>query len=261
MRFYRRLLAIGLLAGAATSVRAQTAPALPPLRATLDTVAVTGTTRMLTLVSAPGPDVSERSLTPGTKVAVRYTPPAGPHEYDLTGIRVLVSGKYNLSSTGLLLIRLMLPDSSTHGPSTRALLPAPIAISDREVRRAKDGLLTLDVRAYHLILPATGVFVVAEGAPEPPYRYLGDTVFADHGFGKPQPSVHVRLGNPATPRKQRIVNAMDFICVRNIRTTVQPQTWDYYPKKAVWRQREAFYPKCPQCVISNAGLELVVREL
>ena len=60
---------------------------------------------------------------------------------------------------------------------------------------------------------------------------------------------------------QRIVNAMDFICIRDIRTTLPPQTWDYRPKKATWMQRQAFYPKCPNCVISNAGLELVVREL
>ena len=261
MRFYLRLLVGGLLAGTATTVHAQTASPLPPLRATLDTVAVTGTTRVLTLAAAPGPDVVILSLKPGIKIAVLHLPPAGPHEYDLTGIRVLVTKQYNQSNTGLLLLNLMLPDSSTHAPSSRALLPAPIAITDREVRRAKDGVLTLDVRAYHLTLPASGVFVVAEGAPEPPYHYLGDTIFADRGFGHAMPSVHVRLGNPATPRKQRIVNAMDFIGVRGIRTTVQPQTWDYRPKKAAWVQRQASYPQCPQCTISNAGLELVVREL
>ncbi|MET4075961.1 hypothetical protein [Hymenobacter sp. UYCo722] len=261
MKFYRQLLASALLAGAAATTHAQTTPPPPPLRATLDTVAVMGTTRVLTLASAPGPELAIRALTPGVKMAVLHLPPAGPHEYDLTGIRILVSKQYNQSNTGMLLVSVLLPDGSTHAPSTRALLPAPIAVTDREVRRAKNGVLTLDVRAYHLTLPATGVFVVAEGAPKPPYRYLGDTVFASKGFGEHRAYVHVRLGNPATPRRQRIVNAMDFICVRDIRTALPPQTWDYRPKKAAWVQRLAAYPQCPQCVISNTGLELVVREL
>ncbi|WP_035564049.1 hypothetical protein [Hymenobacter sp. IS2118] len=261
MKFYRQRLATVLLAGATVTAHAQNTPSLPPLRATLDTVTVTGTTRVLTLSAAPGPDISVRSLTPGTKMAVLHTPPDGAHEYDLVGIRLLVSKQYNRSSTGLVLVNLLLPDSSTQAPSDRALLPAPIAVTDREIRRAKNGVLTLDVRAYHLTLPASGAFVVAEGAPEPPYRYLGDTVFADRGLGRAMPSQHVRLGNPATPGQQRIVNATDFICVRDVRTTVQPQTWDYSPKKGLWTRRQASYPKCPRCVISNAGLELVVREL
>ena len=231
------------------------------MQAALDTVAVTGTTRVLTLASAPGPDVVSLSLTPDRKFAVFHVPPSHSHEYDLTGIRVLVSKQYNRSNTGRLLLNLALPDSSTHAPSARLLLPTPIAVTDREVRRAQNGVLTLDVRAYHLTMPATGLFVVAEGAPEPPYRYLGDTTFADGGFGKSRPFVHVRLANPANPQKQRFVNAMDFINVRGVRTPGQPQTWDYRPKKGGWVQRQASYPNCPQCIISNAGLELVVREL
>lgn len=261
MKFYRYLLAGGLLTRAAATAHAQTTPPRPTLKATLDTVAVTGTTRVLTLAAAPGPELAIRALTPGVRMAVLHTPPAGPHEYDLTSIRILVSKSGNLSNTGMLLVSLMLPDSSTHAPSSRALLPAPIAVTDREVRRAKNGVLTLDVRAYHLTMPAAGVFVVAEGATKPPYRYLGDTLFASKGFGVHLAYVHVRLGNPKRPGRQRIVNAMDFICVRDIRTTLPPQTWDYRPKKAAWVQRLAAYPKCPQCVISNAGLELVVREL
>ena len=257
IRFY--LLAGSLLAGAAA--RAQTTPPLPTMQAALDTVAVTGTTRVLTLAAAPGPEVVAHSLTPGRKFAVFHTPPTRSHEYDLTGIQVLVSKQYNRSNTGLLLLNLALPDSTTHAPSAQLLLPAPIAVTDREVRRAHDGVLTLDVRAYHITMPATGLFVVAEGAPEPPYQFLGDTTFADRGLGKSRPFIHVRLGNPATPQKQRFVNAMDFINVRGIRTTGQPQTWDYVRRKGLWQQRPASNPNCPQCAISNAGLELVVREL
>ena len=80
MNFYHQLLASGLLAGAATDAHAQTAPPLPPLRATLDTVAVTGTSRVLTLATAPGPDVPGRSHWPQIRTAVFYTPPAGPQK-------------------------------------------------------------------------------------------------------------------------------------------------------------------------------------
>lgn len=270
MRFHPLLLAAALVAGAATTTHAQPTPPLPTLKAVLDTVAITGHTRILTLAAAPGPDISIRSLLPGLKMAVLHTPPAATHEYDLTGIRVLVSKKYNLSNTGMLLVNLMLPDSSTHAPSTRALLPAPLAVTDHQVRRAKNGVLTLDVRPYHLTLPASGVFVVAEGAPEPPYRYLGDTLFANRPLGRftpssrkrpSLPSMHVRLVNQAHPERQRLVNSADFICVRDIRTSVEPQTWDFTPRRGTWRKRELFNPKCPTCIISNAGLELVVREL
>lgn len=263
MKLYRRFIACGLLAGATTVAHAQaTLPLpLPALTATLDTVAVTGSTRVLTLAATPGDDAWWHTLTPNRKVAVFHAPPAGAHEYDLTGIRVLVSKEANLSDTGRLLVNLLLPDSSSHTPSARALLPAPIAVNDREVRRAKNGVLTLDVRAYGITLPATGVFVVAEGAPKPPYRYLGDTLFADWGFGKVRPSLHVRLAHTKGPGKQRLVNTADFICVRDTRATVQPQTWDYDPGKAIWARRQLSYPNCPQCIISNSGLELVVREL
>lgn len=261
MKFYRQILATVVLAGAAAAAHAQTTPPLPTLQATLDTVAVTGTSRVLTLTTAPGADAWWHTLTPGKKIAVLHMPPAGTHEYDLTGIRVLVSKEANLSETGRLLVHLLLPDSSTHTPSARALLPAPISVTDREVRRAKNGVLTLDVRAYGITLPATGVFVVAEGAAKPPYRYLGDTLFADRGFGQVRPSLHVRLAHTKRPGKQRLVNTADFICVRDTRATVQPQTWDYVPKKERWEQRKLSYPNCPQCIISNSGLELVVREL
>ena len=260
MRFYRRILAISLLASAATSTQAQTAPPLPTLKATLDTVAVTGTTRVLTLASALGPDIPLRVLTPGMQVAVFHARPSLEHEYDLMAIRVFVSGQFNRSNTGQVLINLVLSDSSTHAPSELRLLPTTLVVTDREVRKAKKGLLTLDLRPYHLSIPANGIFVLAQGQPSAGDKFLGDTLIQKDNE-KVGGAFYIKLGSLAHPGPIRVVNAMNFICIRDIRTTVQPQTWDYYPKKAMWRQRKAFYPKCPQCVISNAGMELVVREL
>lgn len=240
------------------STQAQTTG--PTLLATLDTVSITGTTRVLTLATAPGAEIPIRAMSPSKKTAVYYVPPSTQHEYDINSIRILVSKADNLSNTGRLLIDIVLPDSVTGAPSNRRLLPFPIAVTDREVRRAKAGVLSLDVRAYRITMPRNGLFVVAQGSPEPPYQYVGDTLLA-RGLGKARASVYVRLVNPASPKKIRIVNAMDFICVRDVRTPVAPQTWDYSFKKAIWTQRLASYPKCPSCVISNTGLELVVREL
>ena len=124
-------------------------PPLPPLRATLDTVAVTGTTRVLTLAAAPGPELLGFPLSPGVQRAVFYARPSAEHEYDLSAVHVLVSNQSNRSSTGQVLIDLVLPDSVTHSPTGRCLLPTPLVLTNREVRKAKQGLLTLDVRAYH----------------------------------------------------------------------------------------------------------------
>ena len=259
MKSYRHFFTTGLLAGAATTAHAQTTPLL---RATLDTVAVTGTTRVLTLAAAPGPDLPGFPMTPNTQKAVFYAQPSSEHEYDLTAIRVLVSEGFNRSSTGRVFIDLVLPDSSTHGPSTRHLLPTPLVITDREVRKAKKELITLDLRPYHLAIPASGIFVLASGQAPIGEKHMGDTLVQRHkGDNIHRGAVYVKLTNQAHPTSLRVVNATDFICIRDIRTASQPQTWDYNNRLMAWQQRKAAYAHCPQCVISNAGLELVVREL
>ena len=260
MRFYLRLLVGGLLAGAATTVHAQTASLPPPLRATLDTVAVTSTTRVLTLAAAPGPELPGFPMTPKIQKAVFYARPTLEHEYDLIAVRMLVSDEFNRSNTGQVLIDLVLPDSSTHGPSTRHLLPAPLLVTAREVRKAKKGLITLDVRAQHISIPATGVFVVAGGRPLPGDQYLGDTLLLMNKR-EMRRAVYVKIGSSANPGALRVVNATDFISIREIRTAGQPQSWDFNTRTGMWQQRQAAYSHCPKCVISNAGLELVVREL
>ena len=258
MKFYHQLLASGLLASVATYAHAQTTPPLPPLRAPLDTVAVTGTTRVLTLAAAPGPEFLGFPLSPGVQRAVFYARPSAEHEYDLSAVHVLVSNQSNRSSTGQVLIDLVLPDSVTHSPTGRCLLPTPLVLTNREVRKAKQGLLTLDVRAYHPTIPAAGVFVRATGQTTPGHQFRGDTLLLT---SKNARSVYVKVADQAHPGTLRVVNAVDFICIRDIRTTSQPQTWDYNNRTRTWQQRKAAYARCPQCAISNAGLELVVREL
>lgn len=236
--------------------------AAAPLRVALDTVAVRGTTRLLKLAPDTGEDLPLRSLSPGRKVAVFYSPPSREHEYDVKALRLLVSDKHNLSSTGQLRVTFVLPDSSTHAPSTRTLLPSPLLVTDREVRRTKEGAFVFDVSAYHITMPAGGLFIVAEGIPEPPFVYAGDTLVRTSKYS-PGPSVYVKLKRPAAGggAKLKVVNATDFISLRDVRTTTQPQTWDYWPQKSSWTRRRLVYEKCPRCVISNTGIELVVREL
>lgn len=260
MKFCHEIIFGYLLTTATISAHAQTTPPLSSLKAVLDTVAVTGTTRVLALAAAPGPDIPVRVLTPGMKVAVFYALPSREHEYDLQTIRLLVSERGNFSRTGQLLIDLLLPDSITHGPSARRLLPTPLLVTDREVRRAKGGILTLDVSAYHLTMPSTGIFVVAQGIASPPFRYLGDTLIQEKKSQSDR-SVYIKINTGEHSNQLRLVNATDFICIRDIRTTAQPQTWDFSSRKGAWIQRKSFYSTCPKCIISNSGLELVVREL
>ena len=215
--------------------QAQSRPLLPtvvspPLHAALDTVAVAGTTRVLTLASTPGPTLPYYPLAPGVRQAVLYAPPTAGHTYDVQAIRVLVSAEHNRSSTGQLRLNLVLPDSATGGPSTHTLLPTPVVVSSQQVRRAKQGVLTLNVQAYQLSMSPSGLFVVAEGNPSPPAAYVGDTLLARDKHA-PRWAVYAKLRQPEHPAKLQVVNITDFICVRGIRTNSQPQTWDYSPKK------------------------------
>ena len=132
-----------MLASVATCAHAQTTPPLPPLRAT---VAVTGTTRVLTLAAAPGPELLGFPLSPGVQRAVFYARPSTEYGYDLSAVRVLVSNQSIRSSTGQVLIDLVLPDSVTHGPTGRCLLPTPLVLTNREVRKAR----TVDARCAGL---------------------------------------------------------------------------------------------------------------
>jgi hypothetical protein len=222
-------------------------------------VTVTGTTRVLTLAAAPGPELPGFPMIPRAQKAVFYAHPSAEHEYDLTAIRLLVSDEWNRSSTGQVLIDLVLPDSSTHGPSARHLLPAPLVVTAREARKAKNGVISLDVQALRVSIPATGVFAMASGQPLPGDQYLGDTLLINKRENRR--ALYVKIGSLAKPAALRVVNATDFISIREIRTVGQPQTWDYNNRTQAWQRRKAAYAHCPKCVISNAGLELVVREL
>lgn len=258
---------IGLLLGSSLVAQAQIAPypldAIPmpaALRVALDTVAVRGTTRLLRLAPDTGEDIPLRPMSPGHKVAVFYAPPSRDHEYDLKAVRLLVSDQGNLSRTGQLLLTFVLPDSVTHAPSVRALLPAPLLLTDREVRRSKEGVFVFDVAAYHLTMPVGGFFIVAEGIPEPPFVYMGDT--AIRTSKKMPPSMHAKLRRPTgSGTRQKVVNVCDFISLRDVRTATEPQTWDFSQPRNAWKKRQLVYEKCPHCVISNTGMELVVREL
>jgi len=266
MKSFLVLLGGAALLGTATA-QAQSIPypidALPmpkALRVALDTVAVRGSTRLLTLAPDTGENLPLRSLSPGHKVAVFYAPPGPGHEYDLKALRLLVSDRHNLSSTGQLLINFVLPDSLTHAPTGRALLSTPLLLTDRDVRRAKQGAYTFDVAAHRITMPAGGLFIVAEGIPEPPFVFAGDTVIRPSKNSPP--AMYVNLKRATAPQaRPKVVNATNFIALRDVRTATEPQTWDFSPPRNAWKKRQLVYEKCPRCIISNAGIELVVQEL
>lgn len=233
---------------------------LPHLQAKLDTVAITGNIKVLKLTSSLGEELPIRALSPEKKTAVFYAPPTQSHEYDVTAIRILVSSESNLSNAGQLFIDLVLPDTVTHSPSKFRLLPAPISITNKEVRKAKNGVLSLDVSTYGLTIPRQGLFVLAEGVAEQGYKYLGDSLVSK-GIGRARASMYARVAPLTNIKKSKLINVMDFICIRDVRTSVEPQTWDFNRKRSVWMRRLLSYPNCPSCTISNSGLELTVREL
>lgn len=173
----------------------------------------------------------------------------------------MVSNKYNRSRTGRVLINFALPQVGTQAPSSRYLLRAPLVLSDRQVHESTNGTVVFDVSSYHISLPAGGLFIIAEGVPNLPYVSLGDTLIRGPK-NAPIPSKYIKLailGSGSTAH--RIVNATDFICLREMRTTNEPQTWDYSTQKPHWVKRRMFYANCLSCIISNTAIDLLVQEL
>lgn len=58
----------------------------PTIQVSTDGMAINGTVRLLSLSPDTGEDISVRSLSPGTKVAIYYAPPINKHTYSLQSI-------------------------------------------------------------------------------------------------------------------------------------------------------------------------------
>ncbi|MGI4833858.1 MAG: hypothetical protein ACRYFK_10395 [Janthinobacterium lividum] len=237
------------------------AQARPPARPiTLDTVAVTGQVRQLTLLP-PGEKTTRFSglpLPPGRRVAVRFQPPGAGHEYDIRSVTLHFSNLFNASSTGSLLVQLARADSAG-APTSHSLLPAAYVLTARQVRRARHGALTLALQGQ-LPLPPQGIFVVLTGAPAPGEAFVADTFKLEKHGGEQRRVAYVQVRSQASGTI-RLVSAADFINLPTVVTTEQPVTWSFWQRDQLWHRSLLSVPQVPHYRPHNYWVELGVTEL
>ncbi|NVO30743.1 hypothetical protein [Hymenobacter lapidiphilus] len=285
----------------------QQATTLPPdttrLRQQLPDVAVRATRRVLAL-RAPGETKGlqtafGRELTPTAAVAVWHGPPDSSRVYVVRAVRVRLGSRpptaakdvpkvrRNFSEGA---IRLWLsPGSQTGGPQpAQNLLAAPLLLTANTT--AKKGWVRFDVMQQRLVLPARGLFVVAEGETTGSETYVkqrslarplnGKNLPEDIDFQKAKPKKGhkgvetfrcVELRRADGSSRLALTNAFPTLAYRQVPAPANSQSWIRrirQPDKTVfWRSvpqdlaplRKAF----PEVSAPdyNYELELEVEEL
>ena len=256
----KNYIATALLASLGQPTYAQSTLVSLPKSISLDTVAVAGRVRQLSLLP-PGEKPSAivgLSLSPGHRVAVRYQPPSLAHEYDVRSITLHFNTLFNQSSTGSLLVQLALADSSG-APSATYLLPTPFVITAKQMRQATHRTITLAVQSNGLSLPKNGLFVVLTGAPAATERFITDTVITEKR-GQHRRVAHTKVQDLRSGAYRLLSNA-DFITLPIARTLEEPVTWSRWPRDQQWHRLAFSLASVPQYRPFNYWVELGVTEL
>ena len=175
------LLAAAETRGQATAAGAQAVPA-PIAPVALGEVFVRVQPRLLTL-RAPGEakglhDVVSNSLGPGEQVAVWHPNPDSAHLYRIQAVRVRLGSRFPESLAGFvshrrnfregrLALRLSAA-TATGQPAVANLLAAPLLLAPAQSEELDHGWVRFDVSEQRVVLPAKGLFVVAEGLTASP---------------------------------------------------------------------------------------------
>jgi hypothetical protein len=247
------------VASIAPQAYAQASKPLQTNNISLDTVAVSGRVRQLSLLP-PGEKPSTLggfSVSPGHRIAVWYQPPASEHEYDIRSVTLHFNTLFNASSAGSLLVQLALADSSG-APSATYLLPNPFLITNKQVRRASHRAITLSVQGNELRLAKTGIFVVLIGAPDATDRFITDTVITAKR-GKYQRLAYVKVQDIRNGVYRLISNA-DFLTLPVAYTTAPTMTWSFWQRDQQWRRVPSALPNAPHYRPYNYWIELGVTE-
>jgi hypothetical protein len=225
----------------------------------LDTVAVTGQIRQLTLLplGAKPSALGGFSLSPAHRVAIRYQPPTTEHEYDIRSVTLHFNTLFNSSSTGRVQVQLALPDSSG-APASTYLLPTPFILTAQQVRRARQHTITLSVQGNHLALPPSGIFVVLTGLAAATEQFISDTLISQkHAKGQQS---YVKMSTKDS-RAYRLVSQSDFLTLPIIYTTQPPVTWSWWKRDQQWHRLAFSVASVPQYRPFNYWVELGVTEL
>ena len=115
------------------------------------------------------------------------------------------------AKAGRIRVRLVAPErGSTTTPSTRELAPISATYTAAQLNDMLDGLLTVDLSAYNIQMPASGFFVLIEGlATIEGETYVTDGVVGGKLSGKGVPTI-ITATNPNIPATFHETPAFDF---------------------------------------------------
>ncbi|WP_139926478.1 hypothetical protein [Hymenobacter sp. DG01] len=153
-----------------------------PMQSLAEVTVRPGQTVTVTPFGAKVKPLRTYSLVAGTNIAVHL--PASTHG---TISQIQVQLKPTDVRAGRLRVQLLAAPVGEVPtvPESATMLPAPIMVSAQQMKAAPKGLLTLDVSAHDLAMPAGGVFVVVEGlGSETAPNYVAITV-PSKGSGSP----------------------------------------------------------------------------
>lgn len=149
-------------------------------------------------------------IVPGAQFAVLFQPTA--HLLPAVVQQINVRFQFNAQShalVGRVRVRLVaLERGSSATPSAHDLVPIAATYTAAELAALPDHLLTVDLSAYSIRLPATGFFVVVEGLA----TVAEETYVTDKGVGNRRTGTYVVVtaSDPQNPASFRETPAFDY---------------------------------------------------
>ena len=246
-------------------------------------------------------DAYASSITPGRQVAVWHPTPDSGRTYRIRAVRVRLGARLPDGPTDLLGARRVFdegclglrlsPATPTGEPAETNLLPALLLLTPAAAARHAHGWVRFDVQEQRLVLPATGVFVVAQGLPTPNGdQYVRSRTLVREPNGRTPPedlSSHNRRPNgkgtsvflyeevqPAGGGAPRLVptHAFPAVAIRSLAPADEARSWQWYrfsrDKAGQWTtiqqtntRIKTTLPTAPPVRDYNYDLELEVEEL
>lgn len=184
-------------------------------------------------------------LAPGTQFGVLFRPTASmlPAIVQRISVRFQLN-KQSSSLAGRVRVRLVAPEQQAASiPSAYDLVPIAATYTAAELAALPDHLLTVDLSAYNIRLPATGFFVLLEGLP----TIAGETFVTDKIVGDaPRPGAHAGSGTPVVvtasdpqnPATFHETSAFDFPAIVWVSSITDVQTVTRRAYNKPWRLQQ-----------------------
>ncbi len=179
------------------------------------------------VLSSLGPKVSHRRgtvLVPGAQYGILFQPAANLLPAVVQHIRVRFEfNKQSQALVGRVRVRLVAPErGSSTTPSAHDLVPMAATYTAAELAALPDHVLTVDLSAYNIRLPATGFFVLLEGlATVAGESYVTDKLVGD---SRPGDLVVVTASDPQNPATFRETRAFDYPALSWASSVTETQT-------------------------------------